>query len=740
MKLQTQRQEVERIGVEGEQAFQIKTTAQAFDILSSGIYSDPIMAVIRELSCNAYDSHVEAGKGDTPFEVHLPSKLEPWFAVIDHGVGLSDEQARGLFTTYFDSTKTLTNDQIGAFGLGSKSPFSYSKAFEVIARYDGEKRSYSIFLDEHGVPTIATLSKITTDECNGVEVRLAVRSEDFYSFKDKTAEILRYFPVKPTVKGSAGFEFQDRPKEAIEGDGYYVYPSQRYYNRTIIAVQGNVPYKVEYDHLRDDISPSLSSFLEKFSFVGYFEIGELDVAASREEVRYEKNTKANLINKLERAREDFLKRLDTEVDDLAKSGKAWDVYAKLFERFRYTDRVKNIAGDYKFKNAMFNKWIEDNNRLIVDAGMYHTIKTYQYGSTRATPHKMPTVIIESKDVGDPARYAPYVTPKETTAVMLNDVTKRSAIRINHFIRDHSTMTNVIAIAPISDRILQNAGKAVPTEKARKAELERILKEMGNPTIKTLSVETNDVTVQGKARTGGNTFKKFNSDKYIRNDRMKPIFNEVEEPTTGENIYIEITQLRDTVLNGKNRNWNHREFDKLMGHMLQVINMVNKTTYVTSDIFGLTKKVCKVVAGKKGWNNIEELYKKAVPGIKDLLETYSRVNATSDNYGVSAAIKRPSFARLVNKLDTSSHFRTTVEPALSASKKVTDAHNKGFTEYTANYISNMNRRLDIDLKLNEKPFFKNSDFVNYPMLKLTGVDASTPEGTQTIADYIALIES
>ena len=72
MKLSTSRQDVERSGVSDEKEFQIRTTAQAFDILSSGIYSDPIMAVIRELSCNAYDSHVEAGKADVPFEVHQP--------------------------------------------------------------------------------------------------------------------------------------------------------------------------------------------------------------------------------------------------------------------------------------------------------------------------------------------------------------------------------------------------------------------------------------------------------------------------------------------------------------------------------------------------------------------------------------------------------------------------------------------------------------------------------------------
>ena len=75
--------------------FRIAANKEAFRILSSGLYNDKKLAIIRELSCNAYDSHVMAGKADVPFELHLPTVFEPYFSIKDFGVGLSDVQVRG---------------------------------------------------------------------------------------------------------------------------------------------------------------------------------------------------------------------------------------------------------------------------------------------------------------------------------------------------------------------------------------------------------------------------------------------------------------------------------------------------------------------------------------------------------------------------------------------------------------------------------------------------------------------
>lgn len=60
-------------------AYKIKNSGTAFEILSSGLYSNKIKAIVRELGCNAYDSHVAAGHPEKPFDVHIPTMLSPTF-------------------------------------------------------------------------------------------------------------------------------------------------------------------------------------------------------------------------------------------------------------------------------------------------------------------------------------------------------------------------------------------------------------------------------------------------------------------------------------------------------------------------------------------------------------------------------------------------------------------------------------------------------------------------------------
>lgn len=272
---------VEMGGVVSSGQFRIRNSAKAFSILSSGLYANKPLAIVRELSCNAYDSHVAAGKKDVPFDLHLPTVWEPFFAVRDYGTGLNHDQVINIYTTYFESTKTQSNDFIGALGLGSKSPFSYTDNFSVTAFKDGVKRNYSAFIDDTGVPSIALLEESETSEPNGVEVKFAISNrDDFYKFKNSATTALVYFDPVPNFTGESVFVNKPNYLNDIELPAGI---RQLASGRQSVAVMGNIAYPIELP------KGSVDSGLQDLLYCGLeltFDIGELDFQASREGLSY----------------------------------------------------------------------------------------------------------------------------------------------------------------------------------------------------------------------------------------------------------------------------------------------------------------------------------------------------------------------------------------------------------------------------------------------------------------------
>ena len=176
MQVITETRNVLRGNLQNEHNFTIKASAKAFNILSSNLYSDKALAIVRELCCNAYDSHVAAGCADRPIELILPTRLNPQLVIKDFGTGLDHEQMLSIYTKFFESTKTESNDFVGQLGLGSKSPFSMFKSFTVEARKNGVRRTYTAFLNEEGIPTIAQMGEVAEDCENGVTVSMHVQA------------------------------------------------------------------------------------------------------------------------------------------------------------------------------------------------------------------------------------------------------------------------------------------------------------------------------------------------------------------------------------------------------------------------------------------------------------------------------------------------------------------------------------------------------------------------------------
>lgn len=304
--------------------FRIKNSSKAFAILSSGLYANKIRAIIRELSCNAVDAHIAAGKPTEPIECHLPNALEPWFAIRDTGIGLSNDDVVNIYTTYFESTKTSSNDYIGALGLGSKSPFSYTENFSVTSVKDGKKGIYSAFINNQGLPSIVLLQSEDTTEPNGVEVKFAV-DQDFDKFRQEAAYVYSWFKVKPRLTGAV------IPIPVIDyvqkdfAPGIHLKTRSSRGQQSCVALMGNISYPIVVPN-KEQLG-HLASYLH-YEFHIEFDIGELDIQASREGLSYIKDTIDAIKAKLEIIHKSIDKNVYEQLKDVTG---VWETAAKYSE-------------------------------------------------------------------------------------------------------------------------------------------------------------------------------------------------------------------------------------------------------------------------------------------------------------------------------------------------------------------------------------------------------------------------
>ena len=101
MKITRSREPVITLGENNKKNFSVNLTdSKFFRVMSDTLYSDKVGSIIRELACNAVDSHRLSGNKAKPFQVFLPCLSNPKFCIRDFGTGLSPEQIEAVYTSF----------------------------------------------------------------------------------------------------------------------------------------------------------------------------------------------------------------------------------------------------------------------------------------------------------------------------------------------------------------------------------------------------------------------------------------------------------------------------------------------------------------------------------------------------------------------------------------------------------------------------------------------------------------
>lgn len=312
---------LQRGSLTGERQFGIALSPKIYSMMSDKLYTDRIGSAVREVCSNAWDGmkmkSLAEGKPIEPFSVTLPTDLEPHFIVEDFGVGMPDEAAQDLYSTLGLSTKENSNDQIGAFGLGSKSPFAVTDTFTVENTYDGITHYYLCFKSETGLPSLLKTGQKTEDRPNGVKVIIPSSGSNYSSYKKALQRQLVAMEPKPIIKNIEEFIFTD-PVMVAENEFGYVLSNAAVFGlkgKSLYARMGMVLYPIDdtqigYSYYEPSLHKSLS---EGSALILNLPIGAVEPLPSREALTYDKRTIDNIKERVSKFKEVYKKLLKDEV-------------------------------------------------------------------------------------------------------------------------------------------------------------------------------------------------------------------------------------------------------------------------------------------------------------------------------------------------------------------------------------------------------------------------------------------
>jgi hypothetical protein len=261
--------------------------AHIMRMLRNDIYKDPIAAVLREPATNAWDAHRDAGIPDTPIKITLPTSYDHSLKIRDYGKGLPFEAPEGvasmqLFTKFGASTKRGNDNEAGFMGQGCKAPFAYTTSFTVTSWHEGTKTVYVAALDASDMGEMQILHSEDCGDETGIEIQIPTKPHDIEEFYDKAGELFWAFSPLPEInlelpKKEWG---TSHPSGAIKHEQGWV------------GVMGPVPYRIDINQLFSQLNHR--NIHRTAQYCGgrlNIPLGTAQVAATREEFRYDAETK-----------------------------------------------------------------------------------------------------------------------------------------------------------------------------------------------------------------------------------------------------------------------------------------------------------------------------------------------------------------------------------------------------------------------------------------------------------------
>ena len=322
------------------------------NILRTKIYKNPVLAVCREISCNSRDAHREVQDDlsnptttETPIEIYLPNDAEPTIKFKDFGPGIGPER-KDIFVKFGASTKRDDDNQLGVYGIGCKSPWSYGASFTVdtIANApSGHTKPrvryvYHVYIDESQVGAMDLMLCEETDEPNSTSIIIPVKNDDFYKFADTVIECTKHWDVKPKLFGGNPDARPTYPifKELYRGTGWVMYTKGVTYP---CAIVDGIEYAIDKYSLSD--KTELQREMLRHGFCMEFGIGELTLTANRDHLHYDNATIKKILDRVDNIAAEIKDKIIDSINNVPSYFEACNLYREI------KDQIPGVVSNLK---------------------------------------------------------------------------------------------------------------------------------------------------------------------------------------------------------------------------------------------------------------------------------------------------------------------------------------------------------------------------------------------------------
>lgn len=298
MKLATKKRQYES-NITGEKktmGFAADAASHLAELMSNSVYSDKFGSIIREVTSNAIDATREAGS-DKLVEIKIESAAQmsnqvSTLKIRDFGVGITPDRMDNIFTQYFASTKRDTNEQIGGFGIGAKSPFAYTPLFFVETHTEGVTRKYILEKTESD-RTCTLMDEYEEDAESGTCVTIPIQTgKDEKLFIKAIKKQLVFLSNKVTILVPVKYKFK-MPTVTDYGEILCIenlgeWDAEYTDFEGIMICLGDIYYEI----------PHVDERAGSRNFAIKFPIGSLSPTLSRESIEINDSARQLIIDKL----------------------------------------------------------------------------------------------------------------------------------------------------------------------------------------------------------------------------------------------------------------------------------------------------------------------------------------------------------------------------------------------------------------------------------------------------------